>query len=53
MAQGLVALFLRHDGLALVAVGELVVTASDEQIRVGKPASIGSDYALPIDTRHA
>jgi hypothetical protein len=39
VAQGLVALFLGHDGLALVAVGELVVAASDEQIRVGEPAS--------------
>ena len=39
MAQGLVSLFLVHDGLALVAVGELVVAAPDEQIRVGEPAS--------------
>jgi len=39
VAQGLVSLFLVHDGLALVAVGELVVAAPDEQIRVGEPAS--------------
>lgn len=48
MAQGLVSLLLGHDGLTLVSFGELVVAASDEQVRVGEPAKchkhFGCDY---------
>jgi hypothetical protein len=35
--QGLVTLLLCHDGLALVAEGDVVVAAPDEQVRVGEP----------------
>jgi hypothetical protein len=37
VSQGLVSLLLRHDGLALVAEGDFVAAAADEQVRVGEP----------------